>query len=151
MEDMAIANFIFAACMMLLSAVVTITVQEFPEGGYSEGFGPGFYPLILAVVILGLSLVLIYETIRSKNKEAIGLTINQLRMPAFLTIAIIVFSVLLHYIGFLIDSVLFLFVTMVLLKTKPKLALSLSIIFTVVIYVLFKLVLKVPLPEALFF
>lgn len=147
---MTIANFIFVAIMVIISLLVLVTTKSFPTGDYTVGFGPGFFPNIIAYVILGLSLLLIIQTLRSKEKQPINMDFKSLKLPLTLVGLIIIYSLVLKHIGFVLTTLAILFVAMVVLKTKAVKSLIISVAITAVIFVGFKLVLKVPLPEGIF-
>ncbi|MET3506461.1 tripartite tricarboxylate transporter TctB family protein [Halalkalibacter oceani] len=146
---MAIANFIFIAIVVTISLLVLVTTKSFPMGDYTVGFGPGFFPVITAMIMLGLSLLLIIQTIRTKDKSLFNMNMKALKFPAILVGLLIIYSIMLEYVGFFLSTVMILTVTMIAFKTRLVKSLIISVVITALLYVGFKLVLKVPLPEGI--
>lgn len=147
-------NLIFSAAMVVLCVLVILESRTFPEHSLAEGFGAGFYPIIVAIVIIGLCLVLVIQTLVGKSgaAEAIkGLDWKSLWRPLFYVVCMALFAVLLQYLGLLIDSFLFVTATMLSMKVKVWQALLLAAATAVVMYVGFDILLNVPFPAGVLF
>ena len=111
------------------------------------GMGPGFFPRCVAIfsIIAGVAYILmslfkdkfIIEEVFPQKKELLNvLTV---------VLAILVFVLVVKHIGFLISSTLLLFVIFVRSYKWPK-ALLLAIVVSAIVFGIFKLGFKVPVP-----
>ena len=123
--------------------------KGFPSGFRGSGLGPAFFPILVTVVILFLVILLLFETYNKKDKNQ-QVNFNHLKVPLVLTGIIIAYATILKFVGFRISTFVFLFLSMIVLKIEIKRALLLSFIITTVIYVIFRILLKVQLPMGIF-
>jgi putative tricarboxylic transport membrane protein len=118
--------------------------------------GEGFFPLLIAVIIIGLSLLIMVRSIilirvqkkeikeRQEKNEA-----NYFGVISYLIMTVLYF-VLFEKIGFLIASSLFLIVALKYVeKQRLKVAILVGLASVFVGYFLFVYFLKVPLPKGL--
>ncbi|MFS0862005.1 tripartite tricarboxylate transporter TctB family protein [Fredinandcohnia sp. 179-A 10B2 NHS] len=147
---MVIANYIFIVFLAILSGVILVVTGDFPTGSYSSGYGPGFYPKIIVYIIIGLTVLLVIQTLLKKDIRKVEMSLKQLKIPAALVGLIIVYSLILEHLGFVFTTLIILCTAMITLKTSKVRALLVSSIITTLIYVGFKILLRVPLPEGIF-
>jgi putative tricarboxylic transport membrane protein len=143
-------NMIISIILILIGIFVLFEISSFPsyEGGTITG--PDFFPRILALTIIGLSLILFISTFISKDESKTGL-FDIYAIKAYITmVSILAYMVALNIIGFIFATPLFLFglVRFYGMKHYPKLVLV-SIVITGIIYSVFKLLLAVPLPTGI--
>lgn len=140
-------NLVFSAGMGVLSLLVLWWSRDLPSGAVEYGYGPDLYPRLLSWFILGLVALLVIGTFREKENEPSRFKLQQLSLPVALTLMISAYALLMEYLGFIVDTFVFLFASMFALKTSGRKALLLSLAITAIVYLVFKIVLRVPLPK----
>lgn len=112
--------------------------------------GPGFFPFLLAIVLALFALALIYQNwARDKLSLPFWQRYSWLR-PLLGLIILTGYAVLLNSLGFIISTFLFLIVWMAVIeRLRWKTILGVSIATTVALYLIFGLLLDVPLPKGL--
>jgi len=137
-----------------LSAAIYSVVKDYPTGTVQEGMGARLFPLLLTISLAILSLVLLMQASLQRNppeeEEVSGkdaLLGRRLIVPAVLIVLLALYLVSLEEAGFLIATPIFLLITMRVLGSGFKEAAVVGVAFTVVVYLIFDLLLKVPLPE----
>jgi len=109
--------------------------------------GPGFFPLLLAAVMMILSLFLI---IPEKKKESIRkvFSIRLIGRVSIVFVALLVYFFFLESLGFIIVSFfLMTFLFVVVASQKWHIALSQAFFFVGLAYLLFEILLKSQLPR----
>lgn len=141
------ADIIFGIILGGVSIWVYLQARTFPRlPAYP---GPGFFPTILAFLLLSASVCLIGLGIRKLLKEG---HYYSWRIPIgagnfFSTIAMVLLYLFLSpRIGFFLSSVLALLLLMVKLRTRVWLAFLVAIAVAALLRILFQGALKVPLP-----
>lgn len=137
-------NIFFGICVGLLVAGVVYMTLGFPADVQATRFGPAYYPITLACVIALLLVLFLLENRRATSETLFSF--KQMRHPIFLGTAFIALIFLLEPLGFLLCGFAFLSITTRVLGTSYKRSLVIAAAITGAIYVLFKLVLKVPIP-----
>jgi hypothetical protein len=142
-------NYILSAIMIILSTYVFATANKFPKADISQGFGAGLYPMLLSAVIFFCAVVILIQTIFEKaiNREIKDFTPKALKKPFIFWILLMFFCILLKPIGFLVDACIYLLVVcVVLFRVKLWKAILASIIVPGLIWLVFVVVMHVPLP-----
>ena len=141
----AVLGFVFLA----LSIAVLVTVQGYPKIP-GQSIGPGAFPGLIAVLLGGCSVALIWRGFRDKTPlVAVG---AWLRSPEHVRNFLLTCGGLLFYIfaadtlGFLICGALILVCLFLTLKVKPAVAVPLALFLPVLIHLIFYKLLRVPLP-----
>jgi hypothetical protein len=129
---------------------------RFAEGGASLSQNPALYPRMLAVIVLAIGVILIVRAIIASVKTRGGglqrLSDKSGSKPVALTIGLLVAYVgAIHLLGFVIPTVAFTLATPMVLGTKFKTAVLVSIPVTAVLYVVFFIFFKVPIPSGILF
>lgn len=143
-------NIIFSIILIAVSACFYFYADTFKTLPGQQEIGPGAFPKAVCIGLVICSMLLIISEVRKGNPEKAGL----FNLPLLVGIgAVILYFFLLRPLGFVIDSMLITFVMMVLLnepiqKAWPLLA-SVSILTPVVLYAIFGILLKVPLPAGI--
>jgi hypothetical protein len=123
--------------------------------------GPGFLPMILAIACLVVcGILLLHSFILNKFKKSetndakpIKLYLKFLKSPAFfrmgiMIIASVVFVFLMHFIGILMPTVLFMvFVFFVIDRHKWLTNIKVAVLTTGILYLIFDVWLQVQLPH----
>jgi hypothetical protein len=150
----------------LINGIATIAIglfvffysMTYSKGGLSVAENPAIYPQMLAGIAVMLGAVLLLRT--GKNRKAAVSADGDAKKemvpegrPRVLKIAaaLICFVVGIRFIGFIVPSLIFCFVTPLILGTSKKTAAIVSASLTVVIYILFFIFFKVPIPHGIFF
>jgi hypothetical protein len=134
----------------------------FSKGGFSFAENPALYPRMLAVILVLLGASLLFQTRIKLQRSAADNTapasgadegVIPEGRPRVIRIAaaLIGFVVMTWFVGFVVASVFFCFVTPLILGTTKKTAIIVSLALTGVIYLLFFIFFKVPVPHGIFF
>ena len=121
---------------------------SFPKLGVTET-GPAFFPRLVTMFIIGLSILLILMSFK-KGKDEENVEIKELKR-VLLTIGIMVFYLVgFLYIGFFVARFLSLIFIMYVMGIRKKTTIILvSLVSTGIVYLVFYYVFKVPLPEGI--
>ncbi|WP_248930764.1 tripartite tricarboxylate transporter TctB family protein [Paenibacillus hamazuiensis] len=132
--------------VLLLSLVLLVTSFSYPYKKIGLGLGPGFFPVWLSVILMVLSCFYIYDSFKSKeNSQTTFPRGDVLRNILFILGCLVLFVVLISFIGFVLTGTLFLFLLLYRgYKWYANIAISLSV--SVFLFWLFGSVLQVALP-----
>lgn len=143
-------------CMLvvgLLLAFQSLRLSIWSQSGPEAGF----FPLVVAVIIIGLSLYIIIKSlilIRSKNKEKVleaqEKKVVSVFKVSFYAILMLFYGIALEKVGFLITSTLFLILILKYVERQGwKITILVGSASIIVSYILFMYFLGVPLPRGL--
>jgi len=139
---------IFSIILCMISAVVYYSASQFDMSYIGDtGLGPDFFPKVVSVILIVLSILIFISSGKDKKTEK-----NPNVKYTLITIVIFaVYIVLIGKIGYLVSTILFSFAIISLLK-KDSIVLKVvySIIFPVGLYLLFTYAFKVSLPTGIF-
>ena len=137
---------------LVVSLGIIASTWHYPFGTLQKP-GTGFVPLLSGVIMAGLSLGIILQAVsrgRERNKEEQKSFFLNERWPKLVATLIILFSYtfLLDILGFILTTfALVLFLLKIVEPTKWRTALLHSVLWTGVAYILFYIILKVPMPK----
>jgi len=141
--------------LCLFSLGLVLALLCFRLSVWRSGPQEGFFPLVIAIIIIGLSLLLLIQSVffRNQEKEDVSVKkegkINLSRVLSYI-IATLLYGILLESIGFLISSALLLvFILKVVEKRSWKVTIVLGSASVLISYILFAYLLGVPLPRGL--
>jgi len=141
-----------------LAVFVYAEAGRFAESGASLAYNPALYPRVLAAIVLALGIVLIVRAMVTflkvrKERPPEEKTENSAGMRyVALTIALLaVYVGMIHLLGFIIPTIAFTVVAQVFFGTKLKTAVLVGIPLTTVLYLLFFIFFKVPIPSGILF
>lgn len=141
-------NSIVGLIFLLFSLFVLNVISKLPEGTSLAQSGPGFFPKVIIIIMLIVSVALIIKDLIS-NKEKSKFEINnddEIKV-VLLIIAIALYIFLLSKIGYVITTAILLIITFWLFGYRNKIKLiSLSIATPIIINFVFKALLQVQLP-----
>lgn len=140
---------VFAGLLFGLS--IAITYLAFDISGLSSTSSPGTIPVLAALVLLISSLITLIKTAKkSTNSEPFSfLDTVSTRLFLFFALISFIYILLINQLGFLTASLMYLFVSsLVLYRRGPLLAILISINTLAIIYVVFRALFSVILPEA---
>jgi len=137
-----------------LSVAIFSVVKDYPTGTVQEGMGARVFPLLLTISLAILSFVLLVQAslqrLPSTEKENLSgkeaLLSRRLIIPVILVVLLALYLISLEEAGFLIATPIFLMITMRVLGSGFKEGAAVGVAFTVSVYLIFDLLLKVPLP-----
>ena len=134
---------IISCIIGIISYVLTLS---FPTCGKSGVPGPEFFPRILAILFLIISVIQISKSFLEKNTQTQEIEkVNYSRM--LILIGLFAFYILfLDIIGFFITTIIFLMVLQKLLYVKFKTSLFVTFIIIMVIFLIFDKLFCVSLP-----
>ncbi len=139
----------FASGLALLAVGLFLAFQSIrlPLWGAS-GPEAGFYPLTVAVIIVGLSLALVLTTVTLERPAENGMDqVHLSKVFAYLVLALL-YGIFLERAGFLITSALLLFFILKVVERRSwKATLLVGVTSIVLGYTLFVYFLQVPLPR----
>lgn len=138
------ANFILSGMCIALAIYVISVASSYPAG--SNGVpGPGVFPIIISAVMIASSLSIILSSIRMKDEKIVW--INENIKPVYISMAaVVIYTLALAKIGFIVTSIIF--VTAMIQwfkKGNPLINAVISTAFVVIVYIVFSVVLKVPM------
>ncbi len=138
--------------LSLLSIAIYLYAEQQYVGSGVNRYGPNFFPQVVSVMLLLASLTLIYQALKGNSLKNFE-TINKkgfIRTSIVLGFAI-AYLFLMQVAGFYLATGIFLFVTMKFLGLKSYLVtLIVSACVATIVFGIFKVFLKIPLPEGLF-
>lgn len=140
---------IFAGLALLVSLVVLFLASQITSKVDAGGLAPRHWPLLLSATAVLLSIGLLIKAVRSDGEEREGL--NEASRAGWVQVgaavaAAIVFLVLWDVIGFEIACVAFLVGLLLIFGVRSPLWLvAFPVGLTALIYLLFRLLLRVPL------
>ena len=139
--DMAKKNRITAIVVIVLSIFSLLEAKSYPAEAAA-------YPLAILLMAIVLSVILLVTKPRVKTKPG-NIVYRQLYGMIAFTIA---YYILIRVIGYYFATLLYVLVSMYFLKERNLIVLaSVSVGFVVVLYCVFGLFLRVPLPHLVLF
>lgn len=154
MDNMKKWNYVISGVVALFGAVIILLASKFTVKLGVGDPGAGFWPLILGCILVFLSAIQLMRTIthgkEEEYKKVILNTPANKRVYAAMLI-ILLYSVVLYFLGFYIATLFFIPAIMRLMEVRDNKKIALTAVITVVaIYALFGVLLKTPLPEPVF-
>ncbi len=145
-------DFYTALTMLLLSGAIIIQILKSPSVQDSSGPGPFFLPTIVALIIGGLAIALLVQTLKLSPKSEDHIPKKRMwNRLIWIMVWCFAYGLAIEKIGYLISTGL---VTFALLAYFNRKKWILNIIFSLItplsIYVIFDILLKVPLPKGWF-
>jgi putative tricarboxylic transport membrane protein len=142
---------VLGAVFLALSIAVLVTIQAFPKIP-GQSIGPGAFPGLIAILLGGCSIALIWRGWRERAQQPLVLIGAWLSSPRhvqnfLVTVGALVFYVLAaDQLGFLPCGVIILCALFLTLRVPQLLAIPLAIVLPVMIHLIFYKLLRVPLP-----
>lgn len=146
---MKTGNWLAILLFMTISAAIWIMTASFPPSDDPGIPGPVFFPRLVAIVMVVLTVLMAVETVRKNdNSKLFDLANPGLKRNVQLFIISAVYCFLLNYFGFLILTPCALIIMMLVLKRQGLFGWKVfsSFVATGAIYLVFELLLDVPLP-----
>ncbi|WP_428909965.1 tripartite tricarboxylate transporter TctB family protein [Niallia sp. Krafla_26] len=147
---MTLANRIIGIVLTLFSIFIWISADAFQT---SNTIGPGadFFPKATALILGILSVLLVF-----KKEETTGniFTLHRKNIPHFIGgfISLIIYVILIPTIGFLISTILITLVWMLLMGIRKwAVLISVSILVSAGVVLLFEYLMNVPIPHGILY
>lgn len=152
---------IVAIIMLLFAIFIFVGAAKIPKANMGEGPGPEAFPMFLAFVLGGLSIMLFWTAGRKKKKEepkeakqamdevqAIDEpTGAKVRRVVTSVVLLMVYFLILPFLGFIASTVIYgVAFLMLLYSEKAKATLIPAIAITIFAFVIFEMALSIPLP-----
>jgi hypothetical protein len=143
MGQMNTRTLIGAVLTILVGTVALIDAARYPMGTLLR-MGPGYFPTVVSVLIIGFGAILLLQAFRPEPAVASGFVVRPVLM---IPLGIVLFAVLLHRFG-LAPAVLALVIVSSLSEPtfRPARSLALALGMLALIYVVFILILRLPFP-----
>lgn len=110
--------------------------------------GPGYISFLMGAIISLLSAIMVIRGVRGKTREPLSTLFrgNWLRV-VLTTASLLLYAILLPYIGFIIDSMILIYALMILAGKRNHLTAGLTaVIVSLLCYYVFSVLLQVNLP-----
>lgn len=154
---MPLADIVLGIVLAFISIFVLLYSRRFPRF-IVRGVrlpGPSFFPRILAILLLLFAayFALRYLLFRKKPslEEAYKLDLKSFLNIVWTSLSVVLFFPLANLIGTLLALVMICFILMIILKSKWYEAAIFSVVVTLIVHLVFRVVFKIPLPEGILF
>lgn len=139
--------------LALLAVAVLITVSQYPPIP-GQNVGPSAFPGLVAILLLGCSLLLIWRGVRGERRPLVVLGNWTKSTPHVINFLLVIASLLFYifcseFLGFIITGTAILAVLFYALGVRLILVLPIAVIATLAIHTIFYQFLRVPLPWGL--
>lgn len=139
--------------LALLAVAILATVSQYPPIP-GQNVGPSAFPGLVAMLLLGCSLLLIWRGLRGERMPLVVMGAWTRSTPHLVNFLLVIASLLFYifcsnFLGFITTGVLILAVLFYALGVRPVLVLPIAIVATLVIHTVFYKFLRVPLPWGL--
>jgi len=146
---MKTGNWLAVLLFMTISAAIWIMTASLPPSDNPRMPGPVFFPRVVAIIMVVLAVLMAVENVRTNdNSKLFDLANPGLKRNVRLFVISAAYCFLLNYIGFLILTPIVLLIMMFALKRQGLLGWKIfsSFVATAAIYLVFEVLLDVPLP-----
>ena len=142
-----------------IGSVVLVLTKQFPGGTDAASIsGPAFFPNTLSYILIALGFYEILHGIFGKDEKfsSIGEIWEGMKTKEFLnlmiiTVLLIIYILTVELIGFFIMSAIFLFIILWRLGVRPIKNVFTTIVFLVIIWLVFSKIFTVSLPTGILF
>lgn len=139
-------NYMLIAMIYVICIFFGIMTLSLPSGAK-------LYPAFIIILLAALNTMLLIKTKsqQSDAKESSVFEGFQIKQFFFVFLSCIGYIILLNVVGFVISTIAYLLFCFIVFKIRKITGILTCIGFTVFIYLVFSIFLKVPLPTGLFF
>jgi putative tricarboxylic transport membrane protein len=139
-----------SATLFLLIGLCIIGFSSIIEVGSFENPAPGLFPLLSGIGLVVLSLILLIQSVKIPETDIFNLCKEGYFRVFGLPIAMIVYAIVVDFLGFIIATTLLLFYFMKLVsKYSLQRSFAYALLISVTSYVIFNILLEVGLPSGL--
>lgn len=136
---------------LLLSLYVLLESKTFADASEGAANNPALFPVALAILLAIFSSILIIQALLRKEKIKFGINKEvALRIGVFF-VSLTIYVFILKVLGFLLSTIIFSIFMINYLKGNKKISkesLIYGVIFSVIVFLVFYFILKVPLPKS---
>lgn len=162
-QDIAFAVFMIGAGVFVIRK--TRSFPRISSEAMGSGLGPAFYPNLVAIILIGLSLIIIgravlnirkkdSESQKSSGKVAARGDYSHYRVPAVIFVLLVAYAAVIELLGFKLSTFLFVATSVAVLSSADLRSnwksfgaiLGTAAVVTFIVYGVFSYVAKVPLP-----
>lgn len=138
-------------CFLLVMGSLYLFWQAYKISGFSELSSPGAFPLAASATMVLASCIVFINTLKRPAAEGVRFAYHCFPpIVATIMTLILIYSVVLESLGFILSSFAFLFITIQFLYRRSVLTtLSITLLALIVVYIVFRLVFQVVLPEGI--
>lgn len=134
-------DLILGYLLVAISGFFFFMISKLPEKAI-------LYPIFVTSILLFLSIIhLIITYSKKSDEEATGFKNLEIKQLLFITVLSGLYVALIKVTGYVTSTLLYVLISLLGLKVNKKSAIIISIGFVILIYILFKIVLRVPLPK----
>lgn len=141
--------------VVAFASFIIVYSSTFPPAKGTD-FGPSLFPRVVAVMLLVLGALVLVRTWRTRAQPRVGAadeatgdlapTSTGLRNVAVTIVAVVAYIAVVHRVGFIPTTLVFLFVLMKTYGLTVTRGIAASCLITGFVYVLFSVLLRVTLP-----
>jgi putative tricarboxylic transport membrane protein len=141
------------AFTLVIAAAVFVLARDFPGGTRAEGMGANFLPILLASILATLSVLLIGKgylfapSAAEAEADVSPRGVYRAFRPALMCLFVLLYLLVLEYAGYVIATPVFLFAVVSALGGGRGRAAIAALALTAGIWLVFGVLLKVPLPD----
>lgn len=136
-------DLILSGILIGIGGLVYIMISQLPKEA-------SIYPIFVTSIFLILSITLLIKTYFNKeDSKSAGFKEIELGQLLFILISSGIYILLMNLIGYVVSTILYVFTILFFLKVGKKRSTLISFGFCIFVYILFKILLKVPLPEGI--
>ncbi len=137
-------DLVLSGILIMIGGLVYIMISQLPKEA-------SIYPIFVTSIFLILSITLLIKTYFNKEEDSksTGFKDIQLGQLLFILISSGIYILLMNLIGYVVSTILYVFTILFFLKVGKKRSTLISFGFCIFVYILFKILLKVPLPEGI--
>lgn len=145
-------NILISVLLIIVAGLIINETRHFPKLSGTD-VGAAFFPNLLSCLLILLAVILIVNSLRGKkNEREEASQRNSWRKPGIGFVAVIIYLVLIYYLGFYISTPIFLILFMWMIQYRKWMPVLASAgLATLFIYEVFEVLLKVPMPTGSLF
>jgi putative tricarboxylic transport membrane protein len=149
MHNMKKINLIFSGICAAIGIFLIVLAAGYPTAAdYGTGVpGPGLWPIVISAFMLSLAALLVMKTIKMPAEKNVDVPMwNEGTKRVYITMGILfAYTLVLQFLGFIIATTIMeaVFIQW-FAKKKPWITAIISLVVTLVIYVVFQYLLNVP-------
>lgn len=138
-------------CFLLVLGSVYLFWQAYNISGFNSLSSPGAFPLAASAVMVVASCITFINTLKAPVAEGVRFAYHCFPpIVATIMALILIYSVVLESLGFILSSFAFLFISIQFLYRRSILTtLTITLLALIVVYIIFRLVFQVVLPEGI--
>ena len=136
---------------LILAAIVYFESSSFVVEGGGLAQNPAFYPRVLAALLIILAVMLLVSTLIKKEKLKFFVNKDLLLNVGKVFGLIFLYVLAFQYVGFIVSTVAFIVAGILLYGGNIKSALLCGIPVTAVVYIVFHVLMRVPMLQGILF